>query len=228
MTLSAATTDRTCPFVGPRSFEYGEPLFGRQREIPKLLDLIIAERIVLMFSPSGAGKTSLIQAGLIPALREEGFADLPIIRVKQPTPSEAAPRGASPINPFVRSTLESLERSRPGVDQAPPEHLSAQAELSSAIRRWADVFRPATGGHQPNLVLIFDQFEEILTTDPADIAAKQAFFGALGAALEDAGLWALFALREEHVAALEPYRSRIPRRLTSRFRLDLLDPGAAA
>ncbi len=92
MTTPLSTTTsatRTCPFVGPRSFRFGEPLFGRDRELPKLLDLLIAERIVLLFSPSGAGKTSLIQAGLTTALREEGFLDLPIIGVQQPTLSEA-------------------------------------------------------------------------------------------------------------------------------------------
>ena len=31
-------------------------------------------------------------------------------------------------------------------------------------------------------VLIFDQFEEILTLDPADLAAKEAFFIEVGAA----------------------------------------------
>ena len=44
---------------------------------------------------------------------------------------------------------------------------------------------------------------------------------------EDRGLWALFAMREEYVAALEPYLNLIPRRLSSRFRLDLLDVDAA-
>jgi hypothetical protein len=227
MSTTAATTERSCPFVGPRPFEFGEPLFGRDREVPKLLDLIIAERIVLMFSPSGAGKTSLIRAALIPALREEGFLDLPIIRVKQPSPSGAEAAGASPINRFVRSTLESLEQRRPGVAEDPLEHLAGEGELASAFRRWADALRPPSGGRRPNLVLIFDQFEEVLTTDPADIAAKDAFFVQLGAALEDPGLWALFALREEYVAALEPYRNHVPRRLASRFRLDLLDADGA-
>ena len=60
------------PYVGPRSFRRGDALYGRDREIADLLDLLIAERIVLLHSPSGAGKTSLIQAGLIPLLEEEG------------------------------------------------------------------------------------------------------------------------------------------------------------
>jgi MoxR-like ATPase len=55
-------SDSTCrnPYVGPRSLRYGECIYGRDREARKLLELLIAERIVLLYSPSGAGKTSLI------------------------------------------------------------------------------------------------------------------------------------------------------------------------
>jgi WD40 repeat protein len=228
MTTNNYANDRSCPFVGPRPFEYGEPLFGRDREVPKLLDLLIAERIVLLFSPSGAGKTSLIQAGLIPALRDEGFVDLPIIRVKQPPLAQADARGASPANRFVRSTLESLERPRPGVTENLHERASGHRELAPAIRQWACGLPPPAAGRKPNVVLIFDQFEEILTTDPADVNAKETFFGKLGDVLDDPGLWAVFIVREEYVAALEPYRNRIPRRLATRFRLDLLDISSAS
>jgi hypothetical protein len=48
------------PYVGPRAFQPGETLYGRDREVLELLDLVLAERIVL-HSPSGAGKTSLIR-----------------------------------------------------------------------------------------------------------------------------------------------------------------------
>ena len=228
MTVSTTTaTDRACPFVGPRPFRLGEPLFGRDREIPKLLDLLIAERIVLLFSPSGAGKTSLIQAGLIPALREEGFHDLPIIRVKQPTPSDREDATREPANRYLRGTLASLESRRPEAPDDPPVHVADLDALGPALQRWADALRPKTDGQAPKLVLIFDQFEELLTTDPTDRAAKEVFFDQLGAVLRDPGPWALFAMREEYAAALEPYLNRIPRRLASRFRLDLLDDSSA-
>ena len=126
-----AASERTCQFVGPRPLFLGEPLFGRDGEVSRLLNLLVAERIVLMFSPSGAGKTSLIQAGLIPALREEEFLDLPIIRVKQPAHPEA--RDAFQINRFIRGTLESLERPRPGGTEKPPEHLARRGELAPAF-----------------------------------------------------------------------------------------------
>ena len=64
---------RPNPYVGPRAFRTGEALYGRARELNELMNLLIAERIVLLHSPSGAGKSSLIQAGLIPLLEERGF-----------------------------------------------------------------------------------------------------------------------------------------------------------
>ena len=42
------------PYVGPRSFEYGERLYGRDREVAELSDQIVAQRVVLLYSPSGA------------------------------------------------------------------------------------------------------------------------------------------------------------------------------
>ena len=78
------------------------------------------------------------------------------------------------------------------------------------------------------IVLIFDQFEEILTANPIDLDAKRAFFERLGEALrEDSGLWALFAMREDFATAIEPYLAPMPQRLQVRYRLDLLDERAA-
>ena len=42
------TNPRLNPYAGPRSFPRGEKLYGRQRETAELLDLLIAERIVLL------------------------------------------------------------------------------------------------------------------------------------------------------------------------------------
>ncbi|MCC6433034.1 MAG: hypothetical protein IT354_19160, partial [Gemmatimonadaceae bacterium] len=61
------------PYVGPRAFRPGEKLFGRDREADELLDLLLTERVVLLHAPSGAGKTSLLQASLMRLLSEEGL-----------------------------------------------------------------------------------------------------------------------------------------------------------
>ncbi|MFL5803456.1 MAG: hypothetical protein ACJ8CR_17155, partial [Roseiflexaceae bacterium] len=75
------------PYIGPRSFQTGETLYGRDREIRELLGLLIAERIVLLHSPSGAGKTSLVQAALIPRLQEQDFTVLPVMRISLDPPT---------------------------------------------------------------------------------------------------------------------------------------------
>src|SRR5262245_42298005 len=75
------------PFIGPRSFQSGEALYGRDREIRDLRGLLIAERIVLLHSPSGAGKTSLVHAALIPELEAQEFRVLPVMRVSLEPPT---------------------------------------------------------------------------------------------------------------------------------------------
>src|SRR5262245_56318292 len=79
--MTSHDQSRAPPFVGPRAYKIGENLFGRDRERLELLDLLIAERIVLLYSPSGAGKTSLVQAALVPALRNERFTVPAVARV---------------------------------------------------------------------------------------------------------------------------------------------------
>ncbi len=85
--MTSTKTTRPNPYVGPRAFQTGEKIYGRDREVRELLDLLIAERIVLLHSPSGAGKSSLVQAGLIPALEGEGFQVLPVARVNLEPPA---------------------------------------------------------------------------------------------------------------------------------------------
>jgi WD40 repeat protein len=202
------------PYVGPTSFRLGDPLYGRDREEEDLLDLLIAERIVLLYSPSGAGKTSLIQAALVPALQEAGFEVLPVIRVThalRPRPGMPTPR-----NRYVLGTLLSLEEGVPADRQRPVEEL-ATLTLRQYMEAYAD--RDQRPGNE---VLVFDQFEEVLTADPTDEAAKHQFFAELGEMLRDRGHWALFSMREDFLAALDPYLRHVPTRFRTTFRLDLL------
>jgi hypothetical protein len=94
------------PYVGPRSLVTGEPIYGRAHALFELQNLLIAERIVLLYGPSGAGKTSLIQAGLVPEMEREEFDVLPLIRVGKP------PSG-SVRNRYVASAIRSLEEHLP-------------------------------------------------------------------------------------------------------------------
>ena len=211
---------RLNPYVGPRAFRTGETLYGRDREVDELLDLLIAERIVLLYSPSGAGKTSLVQAALVPRLREEDFFVGPSMRVNAEVPSDMG--DGSTINRFVLSALLSREEGLPADKQTPLEDLARATLVDHFMQRlWQTDDAPQSE------VIIFDQFEEIITTDPTNLEAKTEFFNQVGQALRDKNRWALFSMREDHLAALDPYLRAVPTRLATRFRLDLLGEAAA-
>jgi hypothetical protein len=76
-------------------------------------------------------------------------------------------------------------------------------------------------------LLVFDQLEEVLTLNPGDVEGQMAFFEQLGEALDDNRRWALLAMREDHMGALDRFRQYLPGQLRSTFRLDLLDTNAA-
>lgn len=209
---------RPTPYPGPRSFQRGETLYGRERETAELLDLLIAERIVLLYSPSGAGKSSLLQAALIPELEREGFHVFPTMRVSIP----AATSGPLPANRFVASLVQSLQETLPAGQRLP-----AAEWATLSLAQVLDHYPTAGDTTWHGDVLVFDQFEEILTLDPADSAAKHAFFEQLGEALRDRNRWALVAMREEFVGRLAPYQRPIPTRFSTRYRLELLGPEAA-
>ena len=53
---------------GPNHCMIGQALYGRDWETRMVFNLLLSKRLVLLHSPSGAGKTSLIHAGLWPRL----------------------------------------------------------------------------------------------------------------------------------------------------------------
>jgi WD40 repeat protein len=60
-----------------------------------------------------------------------------------------------------------------------------------------------------------------------DRETKHEFFSQLGLALRERNRWALFIMREDYLAALDPYTRPIPTRLTNTYRLDFLGVEAA-
>ena len=203
------------PFVGPRPIQQGEPLYGRKAEVRELYHQLQARRIVVLHSPSGAGKSSLVQAGLIPRLREDAFDVWKPIRVNlDPASFEGVPEGT---NRYLLSALVSLE------DELPAEHRRSPAALAKlGFREYLSTRPRRKSRAKDSVVLLFDQFEEVVSVGPRDIEAKVEFFTVVGEALDAKEYWALFIIREDFLATLAPYRDLIPTQLLNTFRLDLL------
>ena len=94
------------PFVGPRPFEKedSDRFFGRTRETEELLSLIIAHRAVLVYAQSGAGKSSLLRAGVIPRLENQQYQVMRSARVHGLLPKDVPPESVQNI--FVYHALQ--------------------------------------------------------------------------------------------------------------------------
>ncbi|MEV5958229.1 helix-turn-helix domain-containing protein [Streptomyces sp. NPDC051987] len=91
---TAADEDGTdAPYQGLARFEPSDSarFFGRERLVAEVLDLMRDRRLGAVFGPSGSGKSSLLRAGLIPALREEPDPRLrpAAVRILTPGPQPA-------------------------------------------------------------------------------------------------------------------------------------------
>jgi WD40 repeat protein len=226
-----AQTDN--PYVGWRAFRSSEQryFFGRDAEIAILEGLVLARAAVLLYAPSGAGKSSLIHAGLTPSLTRtrtvgkgirartyQKMRVLPVAGVGGAVPSGINPDAIA--NLFSFSVLTTLQ---PDID---PQQF-AQTALPAGL---APLLEHPDGATRTGLdtLLILDQFEEFFTRETARWRDREAFFQQLRTALQQLpGLRVLISMREDYIAEITPYQGLLPEQLAARFRLERLRPSAA-
>jgi hypothetical protein len=215
---------RNCPFVGPRPFEKedSDRFFGRTRETEELLSLIIAHRAVLVYAQSGAGKTSLLRAGVINRLEEQHYAILPPARVQGLLPNDVPPESVQNI--FVYHALQYWAAKMP----------SGQLIKDLAKTTLSEFFGPLVTSPEagedasPPLIVIFDQFEEFFTTNQHRWQERRPFFDQLAQAHHDLPtLKVVFVMREEYIAQLDPFAELLPEKLRPRMHLERLRGNSA-
>jgi Novel STAND NTPase 1 len=213
----------TNPYVGPRAFGKADQLYGRDRELRELTDLLISERVVVMHSPSGAGKTSLINAadGLLRELERQRFRPLGPVRVNQQPPNKLS----AVAGRYAYSIMESLESARQSKRMVGSEQL-ARVTLAQYLKKTQQLAPKDERSSDP-LVLILDQFEEVFTLNPTDAKGRLQFFSDLGDLLDDEPIWLLFAMREDLLGELEAVSHLVVGDLAIRYRLSLLERPAA-
>lgn len=140
------------PFIGLHAFTEGdaERFFGRTRLVEDLLARVVAgNRLLALVGASGSGKSSVLHAGLVPAVRRglAGEADDWLIARLVP--------GSRPF----RETAAALARSA----------TLAPDDLSDVLGDPEDgILRASMGllGCSQRLLLVIDQFEELFTLVP--------------------------------------------------------------
>lgn len=180
--LAAAVDFPTNPFVGLRPFESQEAylFFGRNEQSVELMKKLHQYRFIGVVGSSGCGKSSLIRAGLIPKL-EAGFliGERDRWLIAKLRPGDA---------PFARLAEALIVCAGP---QAKPDGAgswpsSAQIQKLAAEIQLAELsavvgyLKPVLEAAQANLLLLVDQFEEIInfglkSEDPAQREAATEF-----------------------------------------------------
>ena len=188
------------PFVGLRPFRPSENelFFGRARETSILRDLALTLPVLTIYAPSGAGKSSLINAGLIPAIRRT--PDVVDITIADPEPD---PYG------FVRDQLTGNGWS-PGTDL---DSLTL-AQLLEAHYKDTD--------HR--VILVLDQFEERIKRND-NLDALYAEIARLANTRSEAAT-VIISIREDYLAGLDRLMHRVSGLLDAGYRVPPLSRAA--
>jgi len=208
-TVLAPTALPDIPFPGIEPYGYGDRkvFFGREKEARDLIQLIVIYRGVLLFSDSGSGKSSLINAGLIPLAIQEGY---------QPEKIRVQPKKSKEI--VIERIIERTGNGSRALPSVFPFDENAERKILS-VSRFLEILRTKGPAHRS--LLIFDQFEEWITlfeegatgSVADDVHQAQAkILGAIVTLLRETTLSVkvLISLREDYLAKLTPLFEQYP------------------
>jgi hypothetical protein len=197
-----------CPYVGLRPFTVAEQpfFFGRRSETRIVAANLFATPLTVFYGPSAVGKSSVLQAGVIPQLRREPRTAVLYFRDWQHD--------------------DYLDRMKAECSRAIALAHGAPIAIDDALSldQWIDA---ALEQFRGQLHILLDQFEEYLLYHPD--TSTTAFDGDLAAAINrrDIGARFLIGLREDGLAKLDRFRKRIPNLLGNTLRLRRLSIAAA-
>jgi hypothetical protein len=180
-----------CPYRGLQIFREEDTAFfaGRKAFVSQLLDFTRGKDFVAVVGPSGSGKSSVVQAGLLPLLRR----NLPPADTWD---AVTFTPGKDPYHRLATALIPLLEPGMTETDQLTEAQKLGKrlgvgdARLDAVITR---VIQKSNGTDR--LLLIADQFEEIFTLTPE--SDQQPFARTLLSALGNAPFSLMITLRAD-------------------------------
>ena len=176
-----------------------EVFFGREAETEEMYDALSGVKHLLVYGPSGVGKTSLVECGLRNQFSDADWYALTIRRGNNIL--------ASAFNEINQALVEKFE-----VD--PKTNLP----LEEGLTIYQIVENLFTERYQP-IYLIFDQFEELVISNNQE--EKDQFFNHLNQLIRyKVPCRVLLIIREEFIGHLSEFESICPSIFQHRFRLE--------
>ena len=175
-----------CPYKGLEAFQYDDAalFFGREAQVEDVLTRFGRGKFFAVIGPSGSGKSSFVRAGLLAGIAADATVPPQLVVL---TPGD--------------DPLEELARQ---VNDVVPDGEAVRAhDLRSDPHSLAKAMR---GGGARSLVIAVDQFEELFTLCP-DEMARRCFVDALMAAWRGPAsqVSLILALRADYYGYLADY-----------------------
>lgn len=188
ITWDIETQGSPYPGLFPFTRRYAPVSFGRGREICEILDRLREPegRFLLISGASGSGKSSLVDAGVLPRIEQDGITGDRKYRCVRMVPSQ----GNHPFDALLRPLHSYAERARMDPYQLAEQLVREPGTLAQRIQNIV-----AKGLDSDGLVLFVDQMEELFTV--RDPAQSQAFLSALYQAAQDASLHVIATIRSD-------------------------------
>ncbi|MDB5192718.1 MAG: hypothetical protein JWQ96_2281 [Segetibacter sp.] len=232
--------ETSSPFIGLNAYTEDQTnlFFGRGEEIKTLYKLIKANALTIVFGKSGTGKTSLLNAGVFPKLREDYC--LPIrIRLEF---TNNCPDLITQVKAAIKDAMDVKATNK---DSTSMDEFRAESYPNNTETLW-EYFHRESLWEVVTPVLVFDQFEEIFTLANKSSLFKKEKLENLIQQLSDLiensmpkqikdkivnnnlklnynynkqKCKVLFAFREDFLPEIESITARIPSAKNSRFRL---------
>jgi len=189
--------DGRCPYKGLDVFEEedAELFFGREKLVRDLISCVKASQAVFVTGPSGSGKSSLVRAGLIHALKsgalKESHSENWLYVTMKP--------GRDPIAEIARVAARLANSTN-----AEDEILAKASNDATIFVRWCEI--ALKDGRDKRVVLFVDQFEEVFTQIGRE-AERVAFLNLLthAATLENGRVIILFSMRSDFISNCATY-----------------------
>jgi WD40 repeat protein/energy-coupling factor transporter ATP-binding protein EcfA2 len=144
--------DDVCPYRGLQTFDedHAEFFFGRDADIQRVIEKLKQTRFLAVVGPSGSGKSSLVRAGLLPALKRGVLPDSDTWKFRVFTPT------AHPLTQLAANLLRLYpqEAMHKTLDQMSADERTLHLAVSLSLAEAAVTER---------VVWVVDQFEEVFT-----------------------------------------------------------------
>jgi len=189
------------PFRGLEAFQetHAAIFFGRMHAIARLRELVVTQAtegcaMALVLGPSGAGKTSLVRAGLLPQLMESDTSPVPGIALSNLLHLDCADIGEGSLFEALAAVLVEAELDG--------DLLFDGSSAEQLARRLTDDPLPviasfARGATKRRIGLFVDRLEAIFRAPQADAAQRLAFVSLLEQLARDGGLLLVLACRND-------------------------------